>query len=70
MATTVYITNIAMTLVLGHWKFAIDKPLALWAQGLSCQTSSDLRLGLYIYYILLLGMYLGALSSKIIDISF
>ena len=23
------------TLVLGHWKFAVDKFLTLWAQGLS-----------------------------------
>ena len=29
------IYNKYMTLVLGHRKLAIDKPLALWAQGLS-----------------------------------
>ena len=36
------------TLVLSHWKFAVDKPLALRARGLSMANSSDLGLGLYI----------------------
>ena len=49
-----YLTNIGAPLILGHWKFATDKPLTL--QVYQWQTSPDLGLRSYICRIHLAAM--------------
>ena len=48
--------HMTLKLVLGHRKFATNKPLVLWAQVYQWQTSYDLTLGSYTCQIHLLAM--------------